>query len=656
MTKKKLLYIAPHLSTGGLPQFLYKKIEILLDEYEIYVVEYSDITGGVLVVQRNRILSKIDSAHFFKLGEDKNELISIIESIQPDYIHIEEIPEYFMDKSIARKIYTKDRKYKIFETSHDSSVNVNKKMFLPDKFLLISKYQLSLFESLGVDCDIVEYPIEYKDKRDRETCLKEMGLDPSYKHVINVGLWTSRKNQAEIVEYARELEEYKIKFHFIGNMADNFKSYWEPILLNLPDNCIIWNERSDVDKFYEFADLFLFTSRGNNNDKETSPLVIREAIGFNVPSLIYNLPVYMGMYDTYENIKYLSENGNNINKILNILGFEENKDFNRKVVKKYYENNSDSSELKIPIKESYNKNENKITFEFKENADEPFLVSIKDIDSKACIYSAKIGPAPAGSSWWMIPLPMHVINFQTDPTFGGFTIEFRNTSGDLLDTREIRLKDILIKKPIVNITNTEPIFINYEEFFVKDIYKKVDFKKLDTVFDIGANVGLWSSWIETKGANKIYCFEPNSIANNTLYEFTRGKKNYVISAKAIYQENTDLKFYSDPENSIISSVLESSGYQNSYTVTAITIEEALKEYGLDYVDLVKIDIEGAEFEIMEKLPENMFDKIGSFLIEYHDINFTDGTAKVESLEKKLKSNNYSIYKNIEHKYIYATKN
>jgi hypothetical protein len=49
---KKILFIAPHLSTGGLPQFLLKKIQSLINDYEIYCVEYDDITGGVLVVQR----------------------------------------------------------------------------------------------------------------------------------------------------------------------------------------------------------------------------------------------------------------------------------------------------------------------------------------------------------------------------------------------------------------------------------------------------------------------------------------------------------------------------------------------------------------------------------------------------------------------------
>jgi hypothetical protein len=32
---EKLLYVAPHLSTGGLPQYLTKKIELLKNDFEI---------------------------------------------------------------------------------------------------------------------------------------------------------------------------------------------------------------------------------------------------------------------------------------------------------------------------------------------------------------------------------------------------------------------------------------------------------------------------------------------------------------------------------------------------------------------------------------------------------------------------------------------
>jgi hypothetical protein len=135
---KKLLYVAPHLSTGGLPQYLYKKIELLKDEFIIYLVEWVDCTGGVLVVTKNKITQLVAPERFYTLYEDKQQLIEIIDDIQPDIIHLEEIPEFFMDESIAQQIYTQNRNYKIVETSHDSSFNTDNKKFYPDKFMFVS--------------------------------------------------------------------------------------------------------------------------------------------------------------------------------------------------------------------------------------------------------------------------------------------------------------------------------------------------------------------------------------------------------------------------------------------------------------------------------------------------------------------------------------
>jgi glycosyltransferase involved in cell wall biosynthesis len=320
---QKLLFIAPHLSTGGLPQYLTKKIELLKDEFEIYLVEWVDCTGGILVVTRNKIVNLVDSDKFFTLKDNKHELISIIQQIQPDIIHLEEIPEFFMDDEIARQIYVQNRNYSIVETSHDSSFDTNNKRFFPDKFMFVSNWQIQQYKDLNIPKVLVEYPIEYIDRPNREEALIKLGLDPNKKHVLHVGLYTSRKNQAEFFEYAKHFPD--IEFHSLGNRADNFKWYWEPLAQNQPSNLTWWNERSDVDAFYQSMDLFLFTSRGHENDKETMPLVIREAISYQIPILIYNLPVYLDYFNKFKTIDYLKFDDfkTNCNKITEKLGIKE---------------------------------------------------------------------------------------------------------------------------------------------------------------------------------------------------------------------------------------------------------------------------------------------------------------------------------------------
>ena len=300
---KKILYIAPHLSTGGLPQYLFKKIELLRDEFEIHVIEYNNSTGGRFIVQLNKIKDLV-GGRLYTLGEDKSEILEIVKRIKPDIIHCEEIPEYFMKYEVAKELYTPNRDYYLVETSHDSSMNTDNKLFFPDKFMFVSNWQIKQYKNIdNVPKILVEYPIEYKERLDRNKTLKDLGLDPFKKHILHVGLFTPRKNQAEFFEYAKKLPEYE--FHCLGNQADNFKHYWEPLMKNKPSNVTWWDERKDVEKFYGSMDLFLFTSRGSANDKETMPLVIREAISHKIPLAIYNLDVYLDYFDKFKEVTYL---------------------------------------------------------------------------------------------------------------------------------------------------------------------------------------------------------------------------------------------------------------------------------------------------------------------------------------------------------------
>jgi glycosyltransferase involved in cell wall biosynthesis len=296
--KKRLLFVAPHLSTGGMPQYLEKKIKLMMEEFEVYCIEYNQISTSY-VVQRNRIISALKEKFYSLHEKPKENLLELIDHIEPDIINFEEFPETFVDKSILKNIYTDHRKYTILETSHGIYFRADRKKFFPDKYLFVSEFQADTYSSHNVPSEIIEYPIE-KQTPKKVKCRKELGFSDEYKHIINVGLFTPGKNQKELIEYAKELSKENIKFHFIGNTADNFSDYWKPLLNDLPENCIMWGERDDIEKFYQAADLMVFTSI-----METSPLVIRESISWGLPCLIYNLESYKKMYDKYDEVKYL---------------------------------------------------------------------------------------------------------------------------------------------------------------------------------------------------------------------------------------------------------------------------------------------------------------------------------------------------------------
>ena len=324
---KKLLIITPHLSTGGAPQVTVNKIELLQNDFDIKVVEW-DLIAWSFVVQRNRIIRLVGEQNFYSLGENKLEQLSaIIGQFNPDTISMEEFPEMFMNSECANYLYSSDRTWRIVETTHDSSFNPRSKTLFPDMFVFVSAYNAFKYVHIDVPMRIIEYPVD-KKQRSKVDMQKKLQLDPSYKHLITVGLFTPRKNQAYAFELAERLKNYKIKFHFLGNQASNFEFYWQPLMQNKPENCVVWGERDDVTDFLEASDVFFFPSKGDRGNKELNPIAIKEALQYDdLIKLMYNLDVYCNKYDNEPNMVYLtgdlSSDATNLVEKLNLDKVEE---------------------------------------------------------------------------------------------------------------------------------------------------------------------------------------------------------------------------------------------------------------------------------------------------------------------------------------------
>ena len=285
--KLKVLFVAPHLSTGGMPAFLLRRIQALQahTSVEIYVVEYSNHSDH-FVVQKNQIKDLVK--HFWTLGEDKNELIHIIKNNSIDVVHVEEMVEDGWNnwpESLREALYASDRTWRMVETCHNIIFKPDiEKRFHPDSYMFCTPHHLKTFENMPSPKYVVEFPIEKKEGT--------RFMFGEGKHVLNVGLWTPGKNQGEAVELAKQMPD--VQFHFVGNQAGNFQHYWEPLMKDLPPNVHIWGERDDVGDFMGDADLFLF-----NSTFECNPLVIREAIGYGLPIIARNLPQYGDMFTKY---------------------------------------------------------------------------------------------------------------------------------------------------------------------------------------------------------------------------------------------------------------------------------------------------------------------------------------------------------------------
>jgi FkbM family methyltransferase len=618
---KKILFIAPHLSTGGLPQVLVNKLELLKDEYKIYCVEWS-WHGDAFVVQKNRIRNLIGSENLFMLGEDKTQIFNLIEQLNPDIICLEEFCEHFIPEEINQKLFNKDRSYKIFETTHDSSIPVTNKRWFPDKFIFVSPFNAFRYSMFDVPYEIIEYPIDII-KPNKEWAQKELMLDPEYKHIVIVGLFTERKNQGYAFEMAKLVKDQKILFHFIGNQADNFRHYWEPLMKDKPDNCVVWGERSDVDTFLQASDLFLFPSRGDRNNKELNPIAIKEAIKYKLPMMMYNLDVYCGKYNDSPKVKFMSGNLKEDTKILlNTLGM---------------------TNISNLLEVSFSPEENKIILDYHYNETHNVNIVIKCMSSNAPMYWCNV-QFTRPMSYFIVPIPPHVMKFSGMKNFRGFNVEFYDpNTNELIGNREIVVNNVLPSIPRFDFKPFDCNYVNYHEFFIDKCFSGLGLENLDTVIDIGANVGLFAKYMYSINSKKVILVEANPYLKDSIETLLGDDlERSTIYMNPIYKEHTKIPFRFSMENTTIGSNYfgtEDPNYgqlSNVIECETITLDDILKNNNYERISLLKCDIEGGEYPFFESVTDEQINLVDRFMVEFHG----NRNNEIQPILEKLVRNNY----------------
>lgn len=156
------------------------------------------------------------------------------------------------------------------------------------------------------------------------------------------------------------------------------------------------------------------------------------------------------------------------------------------------------------------------------------------------------------------------------------------------------------------------------------LIKKLDLKKNFLLLDIGANKGKVSKYVLDHYKDCfIEAFEPNNYAFKKLIKNLKGYVNVKCYNKGISKDGSNMKLYHHKDDFNKKDLSEASSFLelkeniniNRFDiVTTISINSLIKKY--QYIDLIKIDIEGYEYEIMQDLINNKH-KIKYVLCELH---------------------------------------
>ena len=165
----------------------------------------------------------------------------------------------------------------------------------------------------------------------------------------------------------------------------------------------------------------------------------------------------------------------------------------------------------------------------------------------------------------------------------------------------------------------------------------------DTVIDIGANSGFFSIFAAKK-ANKgrVISFEPVPYLIKKIEENIVVNKlsNITLEQIAISNTNSSSEFYISNTHSGCHSLFKRDDLGEKIIVKTMTLENYCAVNSINKINLLKLDCEGAEYDIFNSLSESFLrNNVEKISMEYHDVI---GKHKHEKIVNQLKNNNFSI--------------
>lgn len=183
--------------------------------------------------------------------------------------------------------------------------------------------------------------------------------------------------------------------------------------------------------------------------------------------------------------------------------------------------------------------------------------------------------------------------------------------GDLIEISLEGMSSIFIRP---NTTDFEVM----HEVLIKEAYS-LDLKfQPKFIVDAGANVGFSSVYFQHRypGA-KIFSVEPEG-ANFDLLKKNTNYSNDITQIKAgLWNKEIYLNVKNTGQGEWAFTVEESLD-KNDNSIKAITISNILRDFKFDRIDILKMDIEGAEKEVFSKGYENWLGKVKVLIIETHE--------------------------------------
>lgn len=184
-------------------------------------------------------------------------------------------------------------------------------------------------------------------------------------------------------------------------------------------------------------------------------------------------------------------------------------------------------------------------------------------------------------------------------------------------------------------------FLVIREIFAENVYEVFDGDLTDTgiVVDIGANIGAFTLYAAKLGAKKVIAVEPEPHNVELLRKNVAENKHNVEDCEFIVDERgvagrSGVGYIDDNHgDSRVSDIVKANSqaeYNDKVRIEITTLDELFKSHGIEYIDILKIDIEGLEGDVILGASEATLNLCRYITLEYDQYSKNLG-AIVEKL-------------------------
>lgn len=181
----------------------------------------------------------------------------------------------------------------------------------------------------------------------------------------------------------------------------------------------------------------------------------------------------------------------------------------------------------------------------------------------------------------------------------------------------------------------------YYEIFYEFYLQNQNGKKVVFV-DCGAHAGVFSD-VALACGGICYAFEPNKYLYAFLRDLYKGNEKLILSNQAVSNKNGKTTFYTYASNAVSDGAgIMRNNLGVGYEVEMLDFCEFLKDIIQKHhkISLIKIDIEGAEFDVLDSLIEQkLYENVEYIMVETHERFFENPKEKIENLKNKIAKNN-----------------